>query len=154
MAHLPCSNPGPFITYICFTTGLHLGPLPSTPFFYLVTLPSHPPPSDLLTFLLSQLFTFINTPTISSLLFLLFKQHMKMEQTQGVPKCQHRKFICWGITQKKEYNTNQLVQNILGVVCSSYNWNKWLYQMVKSVWSVNNSHTSDYKDCIIQLCLE
>jgi len=50
---------------------------------------------------------------------------MKMEQ--GAPKCQHRKFRHQGITQTKEYNINQLVQNILGVVYKSYNRNKWLY---------------------------
>ena len=31
------------------------------------------------------------------------------------------------MTQKKEYNINQLVQNILGVVYNSYKRNKWLY---------------------------
>jgi hypothetical protein len=85
MVPLPCSNLVPFLTYIRFTTGLHLGPLLSTPCSSTRSSPLHiPPPSDLLTLLLSQIFTSINTctPTISSLLFLLFKQPMKMEQTE------------------------------------------------------------------------
>ena len=45
--------------------------------------PSHPtpPPSDWPMLLLSQTFTYTNTPTISSQLFFLFKWHMKMEPT-------------------------------------------------------------------------
>jgi len=33
---------------------------------------------------------------------------MKMEQT--VPKCQHIKFRCRGITQKKEYNIQNMAK--------------------------------------------
>jgi hypothetical protein len=34
---------------------------------------------------------------------------MKMEQT-GVPKCQRIKFICQRITQKKEYNNQNMAE--------------------------------------------
>ena len=81
----------------------HLGPLPSTACSSTRTCPLPiPSPSDWPRLLLSQTFTCINTLAILFWLFFLFERPMKMGK--GVPKCQHIKFTCQGITQKKEYN--------------------------------------------------
>ena len=53
-------------------------------------------------------FSCINTPTISSRLFLLLAPPMKIERS--VPKRQHIKFRRRGITQKKEYNVQNTAE--------------------------------------------
>ena len=85
--------------------GLHLG-TSFTACFSTRTCPLPvPPPPDWLRPSLNHTFSHINTPTISSLLFFLLTQPMKMEQ--DVPKRRHTKFRRWGITQKKECNVNK-----------------------------------------------
>ena len=61
-------------------------------------------PADFPTLLLSQTFTCINTPAISSQLLFLPKRPTKMEQS--IPKRRHREFRRRGVTQKKEYSIN------------------------------------------------
>ena len=56
-----------------------------------------PPLSRLAQTIFETTFTCINTPTMSSRLFLLLIPPMKMKQ--NVPKCQHTKFRHQGITQ-------------------------------------------------------
>ena len=87
---LPCYDPGPFVPHI-LTTGLHLGCLPSMACFSTRThhLSSPPTPNGLRLFL-SQTFSCVNTPTVSSRLFFLLTLPMKMEQTERSETSAHK----------------------------------------------------------------
>jgi hypothetical protein len=86
----------------CTTTGLQLTPTPSTAFFLFSDRPLPVTPSDWPRIRMIQTFTYINTLAVSSQLFVLFKRHMKIEQSG--PKRRHIKFRRRGVTKKKEYN--------------------------------------------------
>ena len=98
VAPLPRSNMGLFLPH-ALTRGLHLGSLPSTPCSSTRTCPiPFSPTSNWLRLFLSQTFTWINTLAVLSRLFLLLTVPVNMGD--NVPKRQHMKFRCQGITQK------------------------------------------------------
>jgi len=113
MAPLPCSNTGPFLPYMLVllqasTWGRYIHSLS----LYSDTPLPIPSPSDWPRLLLSQTFTCINTLAISSQLFFLFTQPMKMEQTKCSAKSAHK-------IQKPGNHPKERIQNIM--ICSSHN---------------------------------
>jgi len=123
MAPLPRSDTGQFHPYILVLLQAPTwGHCPPKPVPLLGHAPSPTPhPSDWPRLPFSQTFTCINSLAISSQLFFLFTWSMTMEHS--VLKCRHIKFRRLGITQKTEYNIQNManfeMKNLISMLTSA-----------------------------------